>query len=214
MARKSKRRELKRGERVVVVGIRGKPVKRIVKGRKYVVQIKRGNAVVATLNAKHSRGRHRGRPIPREVSKSAVDRLRFVRSVNSFRRPTSGERFKITNKKSIKEQITKEMLKEIRKNKGKAFSIQIEINGSIFNTIPRYMSGDMSNKSLENIITSDLIYQINRENFRISPKPEDITDKSKITRINQAQLEFQFHNVRKSLVKKKKSTKKKGKRKK
>lgn len=202
---RSLRRFLKKGETVVIRGIRGKAVKRPRPGRDYIVEVRRNRKIVDYVNPVK-----KGVPQARPFTTSMLSRLKNARIQRIKSAPKSGNTYNLTKKKFIKDQITKKMIGEIRKNKGKAFNFRIRHKNQNFMTHSIYFSGKMSEDSLRNLIVSDLLYTLSREHFRISPKPENIIDKKKTKRIDTAQLTLQFSEIERGKYngKRKKSTKK------
>lgn len=190
MASKFLRRFLERGESLRVIGEKGKPVKRPRSGRKYIVEIRVKNKTVAYANSQKS-----GKPQPREFTSSMLARLRAARTQRIHERPKAGGDFKLSSKRKIKSQISKAMLARIRRNKGKAFNFRITHGRNRYLTHSIYIGGRLTDTELRNLITSDILYTLSRENYRISPKPENIKDKKKIKRIKTAELQLQFTRI-------------------
>ncbi len=186
-------------ERIVVYNQRGSVVERPRPGRNYVVHVFKGKRRVRTINSLDKAKK----PIPRPFTTSMLARLKYTKRIPYTQAPKRGGSYKLTNKRRIKSQLSDKMIREIRRNKGKAFSFRVKFGQQDLVTHQFYFSGRMGEDQLKNLITSDLLYILGRDHFRISPKLETETDKKTTKRISEAQLEVQFNPVEKAVQRKK-----------
>lgn len=202
-------RHVSRGDRVRFIGVRGKPVKRVLHTRKYIVEIRRKGKVVGYVN-----NVKKGKPERSEFSKSMLARLQYTRRVPLLSEPKKGGSYAITNKKRVKSQITKKMLTEIRKNKGTAAGFSINLpDGQRFLSPLVQDAGRLSDSDLRNLITSNFLSTLNSRWFRISPqlKTPVTTKEKRIKRLEAAQLQLVFASTRRPRGRKPKARTKRGK---
>lgn len=198
-------RYIKPGQSLRAIGAKGKPVKHIVRGRKYVLEVRERNRLVGYINNTTPRTR---KPIAAEFSKGMIARLLYTRSHQVTRSPIESKRtYKINNKKRLRAQIPKSLIKEIKKNRGKAFGLRVTIKDKMSALTPFVIfKGKMREDDLKKLITSNLLLTINSRNLRISPKLIDQEKQKYIRRVSEGTIQLNFLDVK---LKKKKKVKKK-----
>lgn len=159
-------RFLNEGDKLEVIGKRGKKVKRFIPGREYVVRVKRKGKLVGYVNNIKNK-----KPVAKEFSRSMVARLKHSRVASGFSVHTSQSktRLRISSSRRLKSQISKKALREIRANKGKAFSLRIEYGRERAVTQPVYVGDYVGDEELENMIVSNFLFTMGQRHHRISP---------------------------------------------
>lgn len=194
-------RFLRTGQSIRVRGKSGKLVKRLVKGRSYVLEVVEKRKVVGTVNRRD----RSGTPQFEEFTQSVINRIRSTRRQRLSERPRPSGTYRLTGTRFIRDQISDSLLRKIRRNNGKAFAFKIETGDGETPLLTHsvYFNGRISDEALRNLIVSDLIYTLAKNNFRVSPKlvdenGEEIEDSPKIKRRKEVQLELQFTKIEKT----------------
>ena len=187
-------RSLNEGERLVVLGVRGKPVKRLRPGRKHVLQIRRGNRVLGYVN-----NVKQGKPVAAAFTASMISRLIHSKRKNlqsALKNSKVAYSFKLTNKKYIKKQIPKKVIRLIEDHAGDAFGFTVRIGRTDKYLTPMvFTDGKMSNDDLTNLITSNFLMTLRRNLYSMSAKVTDMTQNQKIRCLDEADIDLIFSNV-------------------
>jgi len=205
-------RYLKPGQRIKVLGTRGKPTKTVKSGRKYLIQVLQGNRVIG-----YSNNMVKGVPQARVFSLSMIARMKHAVSMNVRQAPQSVYSFNVHNRDYLKNQIPEQVYTLIKQHKGEAFGFRITIkrgqglDPERFVTPFIYSDGRLKREYLENLVISNLVMTFNMNNRRLSPLAEGMDDLAKTRRIEGAVIDLQFTPVefkKKTKTKTKKGVKK------
>lgn len=189
------RRFLGPGESLRIRGTSGRAVKRVYPNRSYVLEVVKRRKVIGYINSTKAQ-----KPVPKPFTASMVARLKHTTRQKIHERPRQvgkNNKARITNKRFLKRQIPKRFLKKIRRNKGKAFNFRVKFQKQNLLTHSIYVNSRISDENLTNLITSDLLYTLGKYHYKMSPKPQDITDKIYTKRIKEAELTLEFTTIKK-----------------
>lgn len=172
--------------------MRGKRIKVLRSGRKYVLEVRHGGKLKGYVNNVGSDGK----PVAKEFTISMLNRLKHTRKklLEGERREQSHS-FKITNKKRVKLQIPIRVIREIKARKKVAFGFRIEFGQTRLITPFIYSDGKLKEEYLRNSITSSILLTLNGNRFRISPLLKDQTELKKVTRLQEATCTLEFIDI-------------------
>lgn len=180
-------RFLHSGEKIRVTNSRGRVVKNIRSNRNYIIEVRRKNKLIGYIN-----NTKRGIPIASAFTSSMVARLKHTKREFVKAAPESGATFRITNRKRVKYQISNKMLREIKKNKGKAFGFRVKARNFSLLTPFVYQDGKMRPQDMRQLIASNLLMTLNQANFRISPLLKGQKEFKRIRRIEEAKITLNY----------------------
>lgn len=129
-------RYLEKGDKLVIKGARGKPVKKIVAGRKYILEVKRKGKLYGYINnTKKKTITVKGKKTkvdaatPQSFTKSMVARLKHTRQVKSPQpnRRSGKQTVKLVSNRRVTSQITTKsrLIREIKENSGSVFNLNM-----------------------------------------------------------------------------------------
>ena len=201
-------RHVRLNQRTRIIGSRGKVVKRIVPGRSYIIEVREGRGVGKLIG--YVNNVKKGIPQSKPFTRSMHARLLHTRIDPTTRILQSGRAScTITSDKKIRSQLPTRLLNDLRRNPGKAFSVQIIGPGFRIMTPLTYNDGKMTNVELRDYLTSGILATLRTQNYRMSPKPSGIEDPRMITRLSKVKLKTQFYKPNSKAPKKRKIKKSK-----
>jgi hypothetical protein len=206
MKKKSLIRFIEPGESYKVIGVMGKPVKRPVAGRLYTIKVYKGKKLVGFVNKTR-----KGKPLANTFSKSMLSRLRAARRVKVTGEIYTGKkRLILTNKRRVKQSVSKGLLKEIKKHPKKGFRLVMKAKGKAEITSQFYnLKGKISDKDLKNLVISQMLSNLNQQHLKVSPKQKGKKDRKKVKRVSKVVVKLEFSDVEQSKPQRKRRGKKK-----
>jgi hypothetical protein len=205
-------RYLEKGDKLVIKGVRGKPVKNVRHDGKYILEVKRKGKLIGwvnnakTVTVKHGKKTTKSKvPTPQAFTKSMMARLQHTVQVKNAVGPKvrGREKVKLVSNRRVTSQITTKsrLIRELKENSGSAFNLRFEfgkdevINGNRI----YYKDGDMSDDELKNLVLSNFFTMLGTRNLRISDRLKTGQDghvvKSKRRLVEKGEIQLEFSSV-------------------